>query len=233
MVKKTESPSSSRTSRVSCHGVDNTGSVLTTSTIAFLIVDYGIPNNWCYHAPGSTGRTNAPPGGFVTVYENHLRGGLHYLMPCTLYALVEALGVPIARLHPDALCCLVSLYIFSLLHADAFDNKAALLIFRFTESEDWVSVSPKTGFHFHETNPNSVKNWKNRLFFLQDPSDFELPHEWDPISEYFHGKVSSDDAKDTAELVAAINFQMVRFSIQGYFLTSITFQAARWGPPSG
>ncbi|GMH08563.1 hypothetical protein Nepgr_010403 [Nepenthes gracilis] len=155
MAKKRESSSSSRTSRVNRHGVDNTGSVLTTNAIAALTVDYGIPSGWGYHAPGSADRANAPLDGFVTIYKHHLRGGLRYPMRCTLYALVEAFGVLVVRLHPNALRYLVSLCIFAHLHGGSFDVKAARLIFCFSESEDWISMSPKTGFHFRWTNPDS------------------------------------------------------------------------------
>ncbi|GMH05346.1 hypothetical protein Nepgr_007186 [Nepenthes gracilis] len=49
-----------------------------------------------------------------------------------------------------------------------FDANTMKAVFCFTKSEDWISMSPRTGFHFWGTNPYSVKNRKNHFFFLQD-----------------------------------------------------------------
>ncbi|GMH18652.1 hypothetical protein Nepgr_020493 [Nepenthes gracilis] len=175
----------------------------------------------------------SPQAGFITVYEHHLRGGLRYPTHCTLYAVVDALGVPMARLHPNTLRYLGILVHFAILHGGSFDAKAARLIFRFMESEDWVSMSPKARFRFRGTNPDSVKGWKERFFFLQEPPDSELPRVWGPISEYFHEKPTAEDAAESERLISAIMSEEAKFSIQCYFLTSITFESSKWGSPSG
>ncbi|GMH26338.1 hypothetical protein Nepgr_028181 [Nepenthes gracilis] len=119
------------------------------------------------------------------------------------------------------------------MHSCSFDAKAARIIFRFTESEDWVSMSPKAGFPFRGTNPDSVKGWKERFFFLQEPSDSELPRVWGPISNYFQEKPTPEDFAESEKLLAAIKSEGPNFSIQGYYLTSVTFEISRWGPPVG
>ncbi|GMH27990.1 hypothetical protein Nepgr_029833 [Nepenthes gracilis] len=174
-----------------------------------------------------------PPAGFITEYEHYLRGGFRYPTHCTLYAVVDVLGILMARLHPNAMRYLVSVCIFSLLHGCSFDSKAARLIFQFTESEDWVSMSPKAWFCFRGSNPDSVKGWKERFFFLQEPPDSELPRVWCPISAYFQDKPTNEDAAELEKLISAIKSEEANFSIQGYFLTSITFEACKWGPRSG
>ncbi|GMH31252.1 hypothetical protein Nepgr_033095 [Nepenthes gracilis] len=120
-----------------------------------------------------------------------------------------------AMLHPNALRYLVSLCIFAILHGNSFDAKAARIIFRFTELEDWVSMSSKAGFHFRGTNPDSVKGWKERFFFLQEPPDFELPRAWRPISEYFQEKPTPEDVAESEKLISAIKSEEAKFSIQG------------------
>ncbi|GMH07484.1 hypothetical protein Nepgr_009324 [Nepenthes gracilis] len=118
-----------------------------------------------------------------------------------------------ARLHPNALRYLVSLCIFSLLHECTFNAKAARIIFRFTESEDWISMSPKAGFRLRGTNPDSVKGWKERFFFLQEPPDSELPRAWGPISKYFQEKPTPEDVAESEKLLAAIKSEEENFSI--------------------
>ncbi|GMH23217.1 hypothetical protein Nepgr_025060 [Nepenthes gracilis] len=182
MAKKRESSSSSQATRVTRHGVHNTESVLTAGAIASLVVDYGLPSDWSYRTPGALDRAKRPPAGYITVYEHYLRG-LCYPMHCTLYALVNALRVPVARLHPNAL-----LYL--------------------------VSMSPKAGFHFRGTYPDSVKGWKEHFFFLQKPPDSELSGVWGPISGYFQEKSPAEDAVEAAELISAIKSEEAKFSVQ-------------------
>ncbi|GMH18438.1 hypothetical protein Nepgr_020279 [Nepenthes gracilis] len=200
MAKKRES-SSFQAPRVSRHGVHNTESVLTAGAIAALVVDYGLSSDWSYRAPGTLDRAS-PPSGLHHDVRATSEGGLCYPMPYTLYALVDALRNLVARLHPNALRYLVSLCIFAHLHSSSFDAKAARLNFRFTESEDRVSMSLKAGFRFRGTNPDSEKS-------------------------------PAEDAVEAAELISAFKSEESKFSIQGYFLTSITFEASKWGPPSG
>ncbi|GMH01826.1 hypothetical protein Nepgr_003665 [Nepenthes gracilis] len=118
-------------------------------------------------------------------------------------------------------------------HQCSFDAKAARIIFRATESEDWISLSPKPGYNLRGTNPDSVKGWKERFFFLQEPSDCELPRAWGPISEYFRDKPTDEHLAESSKLLSTIKSVEKRFSIQGYFLTSVTFEIGRWGPPAG
>ncbi|GMH26339.1 hypothetical protein Nepgr_028182 [Nepenthes gracilis] len=75
MAAKVESSSSSRVSKTVRHGVCNTRSALTAGHIASLMVDYAIPSDLSFRVPDELDRANAPPEGFITVYEHHLRGG--------------------------------------------------------------------------------------------------------------------------------------------------------------
>ncbi|GMH10924.1 hypothetical protein Nepgr_012765 [Nepenthes gracilis] len=106
------------------------------------MVDYGISGKWAYLPPSQTGRANAPPEGFITIYEHHLRGGLRFPMPVELYGIVDTLRVPVARLHPNALQYLVTMCVFTCLQKLSFGSSSVNVIFCFTELEDWVSMLP-------------------------------------------------------------------------------------------
>ncbi|GMH03829.1 hypothetical protein Nepgr_005668 [Nepenthes gracilis] len=200
MAPIAEASSSSRVSRVVHHGVRNTKSILTEAYIASLRVDYAIPSELISRV--LVPRDGQRPRGLHHGVQYHLKGGLRILVHCLLHAVVEALGVPLARLHPNALRYMVSLCVFAITHQCDFDAKAA-------------------------------RGWKERFFFLQEPTDCELSRAWGPISEYFRDKPIDEDIAESSKLISAIQSQEENFKIRGCYLTSVAFEIARWGPPTG
>ncbi|GMH07792.1 hypothetical protein Nepgr_009632 [Nepenthes gracilis] len=145
---------------------------------SFLFLSFSNSSPWGkQHWVCPDGKANTPLEGFISIYEHHLKGGLRYPLPCNLYALIEVLGIHIVRLHPNGIRYLVTLCVFAHLQSCEFNMNAVKVMFHFTESEQWISMSPQTGFNFRETNMDSVKNWNNYFFFLQEPSNLELSRE--------------------------------------------------------
>ncbi|GMH18888.1 hypothetical protein Nepgr_020729 [Nepenthes gracilis] len=112
------------------------------SAIVALMVDYSLPQDMSYQALGLVGKAHTPPEGFVTVYEQHLKGGLSYPMSCELTAIVEALGISVETLQPNALRYLVSLCILAHLHSGSFNATATLEPFDSELSREWGSIPP-------------------------------------------------------------------------------------------
>ncbi|GMH20722.1 hypothetical protein Nepgr_022564 [Nepenthes gracilis] len=92
--------------------------------------------------PDAHGRVYSPPDDFVTIYKVHLKCGLQYLIPLEFYGIMRDLKVSVARLQPNTVRYLVSLYIFACYHEKLLDSMAVKVILRFSHSQDWIIVTP-------------------------------------------------------------------------------------------
>lgn len=77
---------------------------------------YNFPPSAILAVPRKEDRACWPPLGFVTVYEDSLRGGLHVPYP-TIYSEVQYhLGIPVAQLSPNVIHQITALGVLSHRH---------------------------------------------------------------------------------------------------------------------
>ncbi|GMH31450.1 hypothetical protein Nepgr_033293 [Nepenthes gracilis] len=77
-------------------------SVIRASQVRELYVEYNIPKSIVFTMPDEGDRVCFPPEGCITLYEAHLRSGLHLPILDELLDILTALQIPIARLHANA-----------------------------------------------------------------------------------------------------------------------------------
>ncbi|GMG99403.1 hypothetical protein Nepgr_001243 [Nepenthes gracilis] len=92
--------------------VANIASVLRENDVKVLYIEYNIPKEIVFRVLGKDDRAFLPLEGFVTIYEAHLRSGLHFSVVDELLSIFQALRIPIVQFHANAIWYLCSFYIF-------------------------------------------------------------------------------------------------------------------------
>ncbi|GMH23733.1 hypothetical protein Nepgr_025576 [Nepenthes gracilis] len=119
-------------------GVKDITSSLTLAGVDAIFTKYAISNSMAMVIPEPNHRACSPLDGFITVYEVHLKGGLHFPVPMELYITMMALGVPFARLQFNAITYLVFLCIFARYHNKVLELAMVKITFHFTYNLNWI-----------------------------------------------------------------------------------------------
>ncbi|GMH07240.1 hypothetical protein Nepgr_009080 [Nepenthes gracilis] len=140
---------------------------LRENDIKALCVEFNIPKEMAWRVPGADDRASYPPEGYFTVYEAHLRSGLRLPLPEELQSIMAALQIPIAQVHANAMRYICTLCIFSRKLDQKFRMSGLKVIFKVTQGPEWTSLSSRTGIKINTAIHDSLKNWKNRFFFVK------------------------------------------------------------------
>ncbi|GMH21369.1 hypothetical protein Nepgr_023211 [Nepenthes gracilis] len=77
-------------------------SILTCRDVVSLYKRYNISDSIPYVLPEVDDAACNPPLGYITIYEVHLKVGLHIQLAKELGEILRVLEIPMARLHPSA-----------------------------------------------------------------------------------------------------------------------------------
>ncbi|GMH19501.1 hypothetical protein Nepgr_021342 [Nepenthes gracilis] len=133
-------------------------SILRENDVKVLYVEYNISKEIVFRVPEKDDRAFLPPMGFVTVYEAHLRSGLCLLISDELMSIFQALQVPIAQFHANAIRYLCSLYIFLRQHSRLITMPMVRGLFKLNQGAEWISLSPHGGLKISAVIYESLKN---------------------------------------------------------------------------
>ncbi|GMH24391.1 hypothetical protein Nepgr_026234 [Nepenthes gracilis] len=141
-------------------GVRDIASTVTLDKLTEIRAQYQIPESMAIMIPEPHDRALYPSDGFITVYEAHLKGGLRFSVSEEFYDIMRALGMPLARLQPNAMRYLVSLCVFFRCHEKLLNPLVVKVMFRFTQNLDWIVMTPRPEFSsLCGGNPDSTRRW--------------------------------------------------------------------------
>lgn len=158
------------------------GSVLDESRIRFLARAYNFPLDAEMIEPRPEDRACAPPAGFVTIYEDSLRSGLHLPLPEPFAKLQTELELALGQIMPNSFRHLTDLGVAAIRRDHELTAELIHELFAFKRSGDWYYASSLT--EFKGRTQNKVANWHSKYFFCRHGSLVDLawragrPRKW-------------------------------------------------------
>ncbi|GMH26682.1 hypothetical protein Nepgr_028525 [Nepenthes gracilis] len=174
---------------------------LRENDIKTLCVEFNIPKWTAWRVPGEDDKALSPPEGYITVYEAHLMSGLRLPLPEEFESIMTAL------------------------------MSGLKVIFKVTQGAEWISLSTRTGIKINKAIHDSLKNWKNRFFFVNVGEKWLVARNWGKVPKVHLGTPSATEIAACAWLTKAIRLNPDEFR-EGLLGFHVETKKAKWGPPS-